>query len=130
MIPLDSALSISAAVRNGDCSAEEIVGGSIDRIEALQSRYQAFLHHDRERALSQARMIDQRRMHGEALGPLAGVPLAIKDNMCTTFGATTCGSRILESFQSRYDAHVIERLESAGAIVIGTMRQSWMPHTW
>ncbi|MEK7730667.1 MAG: Asp-tRNA(Asn)/Glu-tRNA(Gln) amidotransferase subunit GatA [Planctomycetota bacterium] len=119
MTSQDTVLAISTAVRRGDTSAEEAVGRSIDRIEALQGRYQAFLHHDRERALSLARKIDQRRTRGESLGPLAGVPMAVKDNMCTTFGATTCGSRILESFHSRYDAHVIERLESAGAVVIG-----------
>lgn len=119
MTSQNSVLGISTAVRRGDTSAEEAVGRSIDRIEALQSRCHAFLHHDRERALSRARMIDQRRTQGETLGTLAGVPMAVKDNMCTTFGATTCGSRILESFHSRYDAHVIERLETAGAIVIG-----------
>ncbi len=106
-------------MRSGDDSAEEVVRRSFDRLEALQSRYNAFLHRDRDRAFSLARKIDQRRAKGETLAPLAGVPIAVKDNMCTTFGATTCGSRILGSFQSRYNAHVIERLESAGAIVIG-----------
>ena len=119
MTSRNSALSISTALQRGDYSAEEVVEWSIGRIEALQGRYHAFLHHDRERALSLARNIDRRRTQGEPLGPLAGVPVAVKDNICTTFGATTCASRILESFHSRFDAHVIERIESAGAVVIG-----------
>jgi len=117
--PQNSVLAISTAVRKGDYSAEESVRKSMDQLESPQGSYQAFLHHDRERALTLARKIDQRRAQGETLGPLAGVPMAVKDNMCTSFGATTCGSRILESFHSFYDAHVIERLESAGAVVIG-----------
>lgn len=115
----ETVLNISSAVRRGDFSAEEAVRRSFERLESVQSRYHAFLHHDRERALSIARKIDQRRIRGKIPGPLAGVPMAVKDNLCTTFGATTCGSRILESFHSRYDAHVIEKLESAGAVVIG-----------
>jgi aspartyl-tRNA(Asn)/glutamyl-tRNA(Gln) amidotransferase subunit A len=110
---------IAAAVRTGDYSAEEAVRRSLDRLDALQSRFHSFLSHDRERALSIATQIDRSRAQGAKLGPLAGVPVAVKDNMCTTVGATTCGSRILESFQSRYNAHVIDRLESAGAVVIG-----------
>ena len=68
MTSQDSVLGISTAVRRGEYSAEEAVARSIDRIEALQNRYQAFLHHDRERAILLARKIDQRRAQGESLG--------------------------------------------------------------
>jgi aspartyl-tRNA(Asn)/glutamyl-tRNA(Gln) amidotransferase subunit A len=74
---------------------------------------------DGDRAIAVAEAIDGRLAKGEAVGPLAGLPIAIKDNMCTTFGATTCGSKMLEHFHSPYDAHVVEQLNAAGAIVVG-----------
>jgi aspartyl-tRNA(Asn)/glutamyl-tRNA(Gln) amidotransferase subunit A len=69
--------------------------------------------------MEQADRVDQQRASGEAVGPLAGVPVAIKDNMCTTFGATTCASRILEHFHAPYNATVVEKLEAAGAVIVG-----------
>lgn len=106
-------------VASGERSAEEVVRECLDRIEASNGALSAFLSCHPDRALSCARNVDAARAQGDKLGPLAGVPIAVKDNICTTFGATTCGSRILDPFHSQYDAHVIERLEGAGAIIVG-----------
>jgi aspartyl-tRNA(Asn)/glutamyl-tRNA(Gln) amidotransferase subunit A len=116
---METIRDMAQAVRGGKVSAEQCVQDSIDRLERWNPRLGAFLSTDGRRALVEARKVDAAHARGETLGPLAGVPMALKDNHCTSFGATTCGSRILESFRSPYDAHVVERLESAGAIVIG-----------
>lgn len=79
----------------------------------------AFLHVDRDDALRQATAIDQRRAAGEQLGPLAGVPVAIKDVLCQQGQPTTCASKMLKSFVPPYDAHAITRLRDAGAVLLG-----------
>jgi len=119
MAMLGTVVETAREIRNAERSAEEVTRAELDRLEALQPRLQAFLSFDRERALSKAREVDRRRAQGEALGPLAGVPLAVKDNLCTTFGATTCASKILAPFHSRYNAHVVDRLEAADGIILG-----------
>jgi aspartyl-tRNA(Asn)/glutamyl-tRNA(Gln) amidotransferase subunit A len=106
-------------VRRGDASAAEVTAGALARLTALDPKLSAFLTTFPDRATQRAKDIDARRARGEALGPLAGVPVAIKDNMCTSFGATTCGSKILKDFHSIYDAHVVQRLEAADAVIIG-----------
>jgi aspartyl-tRNA(Asn)/glutamyl-tRNA(Gln) amidotransferase subunit A len=79
----------------------------------------AFISVAGDRALAQADRIDGRLAKGEQVGVLAGVPVAVKDNMCTRFGKTTCASRILADFESPYDATVVAKLEAAGAIIVG-----------
>jgi aspartyl-tRNA(Asn)/glutamyl-tRNA(Gln) amidotransferase subunit A len=91
----------------------------LDNIEARDGQIHAFLSKATDRAMTRARQLDKARASGEMLGPLGGVPIAVKDNMCATFGTTTCGSRILGSFHSTYNAHVIDRLEEAGAVIVG-----------
>jgi len=110
---------IAAAVRGGKCSAREVIERSLHAASALDSRLHAFLKIEADRALGEADRIDKARTRGDTGGPLAGVPIALKDNMCTTFGATTCGSKILKPFHSKYNAHVVDRLENAGAIILG-----------
>jgi len=110
---------LARAVQTQACSAREAVEESFRRLESHDPNIGAFLSHDRVRSLRRALVVDGAVSRGEWVGPLAGVPVAVKDNLCASFGLTTCGSRILESFRSTYDAHVVERLESAGAIVIG-----------
>ena len=119
MAIMGTATDVARAFATGMHTAREIVGKCLDRIEAFDSHLHVFISSDREHALSRARRVDGDRAAGSDLGLLAGVPIAVKDNICTTFGPTTCGSRILEPFHSGYDAHVVERLESAGAIIVG-----------
>ncbi len=116
--PVETVAEIAQAVCGGDRSAEEVTRAALERIEASQPRLNAFLHRAAERAIDVARNIDRRRSTGERLGVLAGVPIVVKDNLCTAFGPTTCGSRILENFRSLYNAHVVDRLESAGAVIV------------
>ena len=115
----DTVTEIVEALGAGRCSAAEWVETVLQRIESSHDDLNAFISFDADRARSRARAVDQGRARGEHLGPLAGVPMAVKDNICTSFGATTCGSRGLAPFESPYDAFVVERLEAAGAIIVG-----------
>jgi len=104
----------SGAVKS--VKAAEAVFDSIAKIEPVVGAYISTFE---EQAMTQAKQIDAKLAAGEKVGMLAGVPIAIKDNMCTTFGATTCASKILESFHAPYNATVVERLLAAGAVIIG-----------
>ncbi len=99
--------------------AEEVVREALGRAERVQGELNAFITLCGEEALAQARALDARRAVGEVLGPLAGVPIAVKDNICTRGVRTTAGSKSLETFIPPYDATVVARLEAAGAVVIG-----------
>ncbi|MCZ6690746.1 MAG: Asp-tRNA(Asn)/Glu-tRNA(Gln) amidotransferase subunit GatA [Planctomycetota bacterium] len=114
-----SAIQISEKVRQGLIRAEDVTVAAIQRIDALDPDLHAFLHIDREDSLSTAREIDKRVAHGEDPGPLSGVPIAIKDNICVAGMPATAGSRILEEYVPPYDATVVERIRAAGGIVIG-----------
>ncbi|WP_166828873.1 Asp-tRNA(Asn)/Glu-tRNA(Gln) amidotransferase subunit GatA [Thalassoroseus pseudoceratinae] len=103
----------------GDASAVEINTAYLDRITSDDERIGAFLHVDREQVLERAESIDQRRKSGESLGPLAGLPVAVKDLLCIRDQPTTCASRMLENFRPPYDAHVVEQLLAADAVLIG-----------
>lgn len=118
MSPAVTASQIAGEVTGGARSAEEIVREALTRLDRLQPRLNACISILHEGAREQARKIDEKRARGEDLGPLAGVPIAIKDNLCTSFGKTTCASKILADFHSAYDAHAVERLLSAGAIIV------------
>ena len=109
----------SRAIAEGAVSARQVVESCLTRIDALNPRLNAFVSVDRDEALRQAERVDACRAHGDKLGPLAGVPLALKDNLCTVAGRTTCGSAGLAAFESIYDAHVVTRLREAGAIILG-----------
>jgi aspartyl-tRNA(Asn)/glutamyl-tRNA(Gln) amidotransferase subunit A len=113
-----TASQIRDAVARGDVSAEEVARATLDRIAALGPRLAAFLTVDEQGALQAARAVDAGRAHN-GTGVLGGVPIAVKDNICTAGLRTTAGSRILERFVPPYDATVVRRLKAAGAVVIG-----------
>ena len=122
-------------LRTGEASAVELTQAALERIEAVEGRpptlepYQmqqddlehvhAFITRTPERALEQARAIDSARSAGDPLGPLAGVPLAVKDIFCVRGTPSTAGSRILANFVAPYSATAVERLEAAGAVTLG-----------
>ena len=114
-----TAAELAGAMRAGDVSAEEVTRAHLDRIAEVDPQVSAFLHVAEEEALTQARDVDARRARGERLGPLAGVPLALKDVFTTSDMPTTCGSKILEGWRPPYDATVTERLREAGIVILG-----------
>ncbi|MCL6646308.1 MAG: Asp-tRNA(Asn)/Glu-tRNA(Gln) amidotransferase subunit GatA, partial [Dehalococcoidia bacterium] len=97
----------------------EALEAALVRVARHEPRVHAFLHLDAQRARAEAAAWDRRYAAGEDLPPLAGVPVALKDNLCTRDAPTTCGSRILEGWRPPYDATVVARLRAAGAIVLG-----------
>jgi aspartyl-tRNA(Asn)/glutamyl-tRNA(Gln) amidotransferase subunit A len=103
----------------GEVSARELTDHHLSRIEAVDGTVHAYLEVTAERARADADRIDALRAAGEPLPPLAGVPLAIKDNLCTKGIRTTCSSRMLESFIPPYESTVTERLWGAGAVLLG-----------
>lgn len=110
--------SVADRVRRGEITAESVTSASLARISEVDPGVHAFLHVATD-ALEQARAIDQKRARGEALGPLAGVPIAIKDALVTRGVPTTAGSKMLASYVPPYDATVVARLRSADAVLIG-----------
>jgi aspartyl-tRNA(Asn)/glutamyl-tRNA(Gln) amidotransferase subunit A len=114
-----TAASLLSHLNDRSISAEEVARGVIDRIESLNPRLNAFVHLDAERVLDQARAVDRKRSNGEALGPLAGIPVAVKDVLCVENEPTTCCSRMLAKFRPPYDATVITKLRAAGAVLVG-----------
>jgi aspartyl-tRNA(Asn)/glutamyl-tRNA(Gln) amidotransferase subunit A len=114
-----TAAELAAAIAAGDVSAVEVTRAHLDRIEAVDERVRAFLHVAPDAALAAAAGVDERRRSGEPLGPLAGVPLALKDVFTTTDMPTTCGSRFLEGWRPPYDATITRRLRQAGVVILG-----------
>jgi aspartyl-tRNA(Asn)/glutamyl-tRNA(Gln) amidotransferase subunit A len=114
-----TAAEIAAAVASGEVSAVEVTQAHLNRIVAVEPAVHAFLHVAGIGALAAAEDVDRRRATGEPLGPLAGVPLALKDVLTTKDMPTTCGSKILEGWRPPYDATVTRRLRDAGVIILG-----------
>ncbi|MFI6760735.1 Asp-tRNA(Asn)/Glu-tRNA(Gln) amidotransferase subunit GatA [Micromonospora sp. NPDC050417] len=114
-----TATEVAALVAGGEASAVEVTQAHLDRIAAVDDRVHAFLHVDTEGALAAARDVDARRAAGEPLGPLAGVPVAVKDVLTTKGVPTTAGSKILENWRPPYDSTIVSRLRAAGTVPIG-----------
>ncbi len=110
-----TAAQTAAAIRDGSTSAVEVAQAHLDRIAKVDGQVHAFLHVDVDGALAQAKRVDA----GELTGPLAGVPLALKDVLTMDGIPTTCGSKILEGWRPPYDATVTARLKAAGVVILG-----------
>jgi len=110
---------LAERLRRREVGAEEVTRGFLERIERLDGRLNAYITVTAEQALVQAREADRRFSRGETQGPLAGVPLALKDNLATAGVRTTCGSRMLADFVPPYTATAVLRLREAGAVLLG-----------
>ena len=118
MIHAQTIARLSQGLRAREYSALEVARAFLDRIERFNGRLGAYITVEPEKTLAHAREADARIARGEA-GPLTGVPIAHKDLFCARGWLTTCGSRMLANFVSPYDAHVIERFDRAGAVILG-----------
>ena len=110
---------LTRQLASGELTAVELARQSLDQITRCDGDVKAFLHVDREGTLAQAAEVDRRRAAGTPLGPLAGIPIAIKDVICVAGQTTTCASQMLRNFVPPYDAHVISKLRAADAVLVG-----------
>lgn len=116
-----TAEKLSAMLANKECSSEELTRSVLNRIEQKDGEIGAYLTVCKEEALKKAAEVDAKRAAGEVLHPLAGIPMGIKDNICTRGIRTTCASRMLENFVPPYDAFVMEKLHKADAVILGKL---------
>lgn len=114
-----SATQLRDKIADREVSSVEAVESVFERIEQREPTIGAFISTYQQLAMEKAADVDRRIAAGETVGPLAGVPIAIKDNLCTSFGTTTCASKMLQNFKAPYDAHVVEKLNSADAVIVG-----------
>ncbi len=114
-----TARQLAAEIAAGRMSSLDATQAILERIDKVDPHVGAYLHVCRNHALATAQRVEDKVARGEPVGPLAGVPIAIKDNLCTRFAPTTCASKILDGFVSPYDAHVVEKLEAADAVIVG-----------
>jgi aspartyl-tRNA(Asn)/glutamyl-tRNA(Gln) amidotransferase subunit A len=114
-----TAAEMAAAVAAGEVSSVDLAAAHLDRIAETDVQVRAFLHVAADGALAAARAVDERRAAGEPLGPLAGVPLALKDVFTTADMPTTCGSKTLAGWQPPYDATITTRLRAGGVVILG-----------
>ena len=114
-----TALELGAAIKKGETTAVEAAECCFARIKKMEPEVHAFINLDEERAMDQAKKVQKEIEEGKLTGPLAGVPVAVKDNICTKGLATTCGSRMLEHFVPPYDAFAARKLKEAGMVILG-----------
>jgi aspartyl-tRNA(Asn)/glutamyl-tRNA(Gln) amidotransferase subunit A len=113
------AWQVKEAMEKGETSCQQIVSSVFDRIHQLNPKINAYITLIEDQAKKIAKKIDQKRTGGEKLRALAGIPVAIKDNICVKGVPTTCASKILSNFIPPYDATVVRKLKEADAIIIG-----------
>ena len=114
-----TAVELGKAIKDGQVSVVEATQACLDSIEACEKDYNSFVTVDREGALAQAEEVQKKIDAGELSGPLAGVPIAIKDNMCQEGVQTSCSSKILSNFVPTYTAEAVVKLKEAGAVIVG-----------
>lgn len=118
-----TALQLRDAIAEGKTTSTQATQAIFERIEKHDPTIGAYISTCSEHALEKAAQVDKKIAAGEPVGSLAGIPIAVKDNICTQFAKTTCASKILENFQPPYDAHVITKLQDADAVIIGKTNQ-------
>jgi len=116
---LQSAKYLRDKIRTGEISSVEATKAVFERIARVEPIVGAYISTFEEQAIAKAKEVDNRIAKNEPVGQLAGVPVAIKDVMCTTFGTTTCASKILANFHAPYNATVVEKLLAADAVIVG-----------
>lgn len=114
-----TATELSGMLRKKECSATEITQSVLDRIQAVEPQVEAYVTVTAEQALAKAKEVDEKFAKGESLSELAGIPIAIKDNICTKGVTTTCASKMLENFVPPYNATVIEKLNTCDYVPLG-----------
>ena len=119
-----TALELGRKIQAGEVSVKEAVRAVIEQIREAEPLIHSYVTVDEEGAFAQAEEIQKKIDAGELTGPLAGVPVAVKDNMCIKGQLTTCSSRILSNFKPTYTAEAVENLKKAGAVIIGMLLRS------
>src|SRR2546425_2040494 len=114
-----SAIEFLSQVKDETISVEEFVAKTIDRIKKVEDKVHAYITLDDKNALEQAKVIDKKIRTKEKLGSCLGMPISIKDNICTAGLKTTCASKMLENFIAPYDATVASKLKAEDAIILG-----------
>ena len=114
-----TALQLGKEIQGGNLTAVDAAEAALEQIRRAEPQIGAFVTVDEEGVLKQARKVQKQIEAGELKGPLAGVPAAIKDNLCISGMRTTCSSRILSSFVPTYTAEAVRKLEKAGAVILG-----------
>ena len=124
-----TAVELGKKIKAGEVSVLEAANAAMDAIDALEDKFNCYVT-VQERAAVQAKAEELQKKidDGTLTGPLAGVPVAVKDNMCTKGTRTTCSSKILENFEPAYTAEAVLNLEKAGALLL--VRQTWMSLRW
>lgn len=116
-----TALEIGRMIKNKEVSSVEVTKRMLENIKKTEKDINAYISVFEEKAVNAAKEVQSKIDNGEELSPLAGVPMAIKDNICTKGHNTTCGSKMLESFVPPYNAEAVDRLYNAGAVVLGKL---------
>ena len=114
-----SALDLARAIKRGEAGVKDAVKISLEQIKKADGTVHAFLETDEKKIYDRVKEVEAGIRSGKYTGPLAGVPVAVKDNICTAGRKTTCASRILENFVPTYDAEAVKKLEQAGMVIIG-----------
>lgn len=116
-----TATELSAMLKDKKVSSVEITKSVFERIEAVEEKIGSFISLDKENALLKAGEVDKNLSNGKTLSPLAGIPIGVKDNICTRGINTTCGSKILENFNPPYNATVTEKLHNNDLVIVGKL---------
>ncbi|HLY72823.1 MAG TPA: Asp-tRNA(Asn)/Glu-tRNA(Gln) amidotransferase subunit GatA [Planctomycetota bacterium] len=116
---MTDAVSIRQDILSRKTTAMQVAERFLSRLAAIDPKVRAFLSVNKEAAFGQAKKVDEKIARGQSTGLLAGIPVAVKDNLCTTDAPTTCGSKILESYRAPYDATVVRRLREEDAVIVG-----------